>query len=185
VVELLALLIENCGRMVSRDEIIDRIWHGRIVSEAAVSSRIKSARQALDDDGQTQRYIRTIHKKGFRFVGEVERGGTAAEAGRDAGEAAGSRPAATTSPTGIADGGAAAHAARPAVAVLPLINLSPDADQEYLADGITGDLIARLAKHRWMDVVARNTCFGYKGRAVDARRVGAELKVDYVVEGSM
>jgi TolB-like protein len=184
VVELLALLVENCSRMVSRDEIIDRIWHGRIVSEAAVSSRIKSARQALDDDGQTQRYIRTIHKKGFRFLGEVKRSDTA-EARPDAGEAAASPPAAPTSTTGASDRGAAAHAARPAVAVLPLINLSPDPAQEYLADGITGDLIGRLSRHRWLDVVARNTCFGYKGKAVDARRIGAELKVDYVVEGSV
>lgn len=190
VVELLALLIENGERMVSRDEIIEKIWRGRIVSDAAISSRIKSARQALGDDGQAQRYIRTIHKKGFRFVaavqrhagsaggapapvaGEVEQEGEAIPAGEPA--AARERPAP-----------AAGHASRPAVAVLPFDNLSSDPEQEYLADGITADVIARLARHRWIDVVARNTSFGYKGKPVDVREVGAALGVDYVIEGSM
>lgn len=72
VFELLALLIANRERAVSRDEIIERIWNGRIVSEATLSSRIKSARRALGDDGSAQRLIRTIHGRGFRFVGEAE-----------------------------------------------------------------------------------------------------------------
>lgn len=180
VVELLALLIENSERLVSRDEIIARIWRGRVVSEAALSSRIKSARQALGDDGQSQRYIRTVHGKGFRFLAPVQRNDRAPRAGDAAqlphGEAGAGR--AVPSP-------AAAHAARPAVVVLPFANLSPDPEQEYLADGITADLIARLSRHRWIDVVARNTSFGYKGRAVDVREVGTALRVGYVVEGSM
>src|SRR5512139_3313707 len=74
---LLALLVENRDRLVSRDELIEKIWDGRIVSDAAVASRIKSARQALGDDGTAQRYIRTVHKQGFRFVAAVSIAGSA------------------------------------------------------------------------------------------------------------
>ncbi|MCB1906318.1 MAG: winged helix-turn-helix domain-containing protein [Rhodocyclaceae bacterium] len=178
VIELLLLLIENAGRMVSKDEIIDVVWRGRVVSEAAVSSRIKSARQALGDDGQAQRYIRTVHKKGFRFAGEVRRDQADGDIRTDA-EAADPAPL----PAEPAPG--APSAGRPAVAVLPFVNLSSDAEQEYLSDGITSDVIARLCKHRWIDVVARNTSFGFKGRAVDVREVGRILSVAYLVEGSV
>ena len=66
---LLVHLIENRDRVVTRDELIEAIWDGRFVSESAVSTRIKSARKAIDDDGQTQRFIKTVHGRGFRFVG--------------------------------------------------------------------------------------------------------------------
>src|SRR5579883_3319358 len=69
---LLALLVENHDRLVSKDEIIEKVWDGRVVSDAAVASRIKSLRQALGDDGRSQRLIKTIHRRGFRFVGAVE-----------------------------------------------------------------------------------------------------------------
>ena len=69
---LLAFLVENRERLVSKDEIIEKVWDGRVVSDSAVSSRIKSARQALGDDGQAQRYIRTTHRRGFRFVADVK-----------------------------------------------------------------------------------------------------------------
>ncbi len=179
VVELLLFLVENAGRMVSKDEIIDVVWHGRVVSEAAVSSRIKTARQALGDDGQAQRYIRTIHKKGFRFVGEVRReedGEVADDLSSVAAPPPDAPPAAAEHPAG---------AGRPAVAVLPFSNLSSDPEQEYLSDGITSDVIARLCKHRWIDVVARNTSFGFKGKAMDVREIGRMLEVAYVVEGSV
>ena len=69
---LLALLVENSERLVSKDEIIEKVWDGRIVSDAAVASRVKSARQALGDDGKSQQFIRTIHGQGYRFVGTGE-----------------------------------------------------------------------------------------------------------------
>lgn len=85
---LLALLVENHDRLVSKTEIINKVWDGRIVSDAAVASRVKSARQALGDDGQTQRFIRTIHRRGFRFVADVKAcRGAAAVSGADAGDA--------------------------------------------------------------------------------------------------
>ena len=80
VIELLALLVEQRERMVTKEEINDKVWRGRVVSDAALSSRIKMLRQLLDDDGQAQRYIRTIHKRGFRFVGQLRPIDTAAVA---------------------------------------------------------------------------------------------------------
>lgn len=71
VFELIVLLVQNRGRIVTRDELIDRVWSGRIVSEATISSRIKAARQALGDDGSKQELIKTIHGRGFRFVADV------------------------------------------------------------------------------------------------------------------
>jgi TolB-like protein len=182
VIELLVMLVENRERMISKDEINQRVWHGRIVSEAALSSRIKMARQVLDDDGQTQRYIRTVHKKGFRFVGEVS---TDAPGPADSAEAASGETAAAAPYSDERRAAASVRPGRPAVAVLPFANLSSDPEQEYFSDGVTADIIARLSKHRWIDVVARNTSFGFKGKAMDVREIGRLLKVNYVVEGSV
>ncbi|MDN3554842.1 winged helix-turn-helix domain-containing tetratricopeptide repeat protein [Halomonas maura] len=167
VIELLVLLVENRERMVGKDEINEVVWKGRIVSEAALSSRIKMARQLLGDDGRRQIYIRTIHRKGFRFVGTVQFDDPA--------------PAVSASPGAVAPD--ALH--KPAVVVLPLINLSRESDHEYFADGVTSDIIAQLSKHRWLNVVARNTAFGFKGQAPDPLELGRMLAVDYVVEGSI
>jgi adenylate cyclase len=179
VVELLALLVAQGHRMVSKEEINETVWHGRVVSEAALSSRIKLLRQLLGDDGQSQRLIRTIHKKGFRFVGDVRRLDDTPARPPVAPPSAPAPPQAGASING------AAITERPAVAVLPFVNLSGEPGQEYFSDGITTDIIARLSHHRWLVVVARNTSFGYKGRAVDVRQLRSELGVDYVVEGSV
>ncbi|MDI5985776.1 tetratricopeptide repeat protein [Halomonas sp. M4R5S39] len=167
VIELLALLVENCDRMVSKEEINEVVWRGRIVSEAALSSRIKMARQLLGDDGRRQAYIRTIHRKGFRFVGEVHN----------------DDPATVAQPPTQLGTPDALH--KPAVVVLPLTNLSSETEHEYFSDGVSSDIIALLSKHRWLNVVARNTAFGFKGQAPDPRELGRILGVDYVVEGSL
>ena len=205
VIELLALLVENCDRLVTKEEINDKVWRGRVVSEAALSSRIKTARQLLDDDGQSQRFIRTIHKKGFRFVGEVTRDAAQSSkrrAGDQLAEVANNHVAGTDADskqpaarsredaagTAFESVPAAAHAPLamgPAIAVLPFANLSGEPGQEYFSDGVTTDIITRLSKHRWLQVVARSTTFGYKGKAVDVRALSAALGVNYVVEGSV
>lgn len=176
VFSLIAFLVANADRMVSKDEIAEHIWDGRIVSEAALSSRIKSARQALGDDGKAQRLIRTVHGKGFRFAGEVS------------GEAVAVPSAGLPdiSPSENTDQSAGEwQAARPGIAVLPFSNMSGNPEQEYFADGITEDIISALSKHRWLAVVSRNTTFGYKSLNPDVRLVGEELGVAYVVEGSV
>jgi len=185
VIELLKLLLESGGRMVSKDEMIEKIWRGRIVSEAAISSRIKAARQALDDDGQAQRYIRTVHRKGFRFVAAVSRTGVDVgqpPIGQEAGQTV---PQPPTAAPDVNPSPGEGRASRPTVAVLPFGNLSPDPEQEYFSDGVTADVISRLSKHRWINVIARNTTFSFKGRAMDVRELGALLQADYVVEGSV
>lgn len=168
---LLSLLVSNSDRMVSKEEMIERIWNGRVVSDSALSSRIKSLRQALGDDGKSQRLIRTIHGRGFRFVGEV----TLAKSAEGA-AGAGAAGAAVAPDRSVF---------KPAIAVLPFLNMSGDADQEYFSDAITQDIITNLSKHRWLDVTARNTSFGYKGRTVSVLQLKDELGVDYVVEGSV
>ncbi|MBE0616007.1 MAG: winged helix-turn-helix domain-containing protein [Burkholderiales bacterium] len=185
VMELLALLVENSGRMLSKEEINEKIWRGRIVSDAALSSRIKSLRQILGDDGKTQQFVRTVHKKGFRFVAAVEPLDDTAAASVPTGDIAAEVALLTETASTLQAPQTSPLQARPAVAVLPFANLSSDAEQEYFSDGITADIITHLSKHRWLNVTARNTTFGYKGRSVDVRELGRELGVDYVVEGNI
>jgi TolB-like protein len=178
VVELLALLVKNADRLVSKEEIYEAIWAGRYVSEAALSSRIKSARQALGDDGKTQGYIRTVHKKGFRFVAPVHVVADIPVA---------ETPWLEVNQRRSSDQSVSKHADkwRPTIAVLPFSSLSSDVEQEYFSDGITTDIITMLSKHRWLNVVARNTTFGYKGKSINIQALGKEISADYVVEGSV
>lgn len=171
VIELLTLLVENHHRLVGKEEIYQTVWAGKVVSEAALSSRIKTLRQVLGDSGQQQTFIRTVHGKGFRFVAPVKE-----------------VPADIATPTDDMSADVAApprHCTRPSVIVIPFINLSDESQQEYFSDGISADIIMLLGKHRWLNVYARNTSFGYKGRSVDIARLGNDLHVDYAVEGSV
>src|SRR5215813_7274320 len=295
VFDLLVHLVRNRDRIVTKDELVDAIWQGRIISDAALSSRISAARRALGDSGNDQSFIRTLHKRGFRFVGDVEcdssapaadaieTGATLEDPGHETaklvpaaafsfddvgrgsdqeylahGLAAASRPAVTdrvseaaddfaTSP---ADAGAAAaaqtkaaasnrrrvtrnllvavgavalvlltapaawwlllssstpyvkdrgavasevvsaedrlNASTPSIVVLPFANLSGDPKRDYLADGITDSLISDLAHALpGVPIVSRDTAFTYKGRGADAREIGRELEVRYLLEGSV
>jgi TolB-like protein/Tfp pilus assembly protein PilF len=166
---LLALLVTNRERMVPKDEIHERIWSGRVVSEAALSSRIRSVRQAIGDDGNAQRLIRTVHGKGFRFVGDVITPTSREPSGMEHVPTASGRQDKT----------------RPVIAVLPFANLSDDAEQEYFSDAITTDIAANLSKYRWLDLVARNSTRDYKGKPGDLRQLARDLGITYVVEGSV
>jgi len=179
VIELLMFLVENNDRMVSKGEINEKIWHGRIVSESALSSRIKMARHLFGDNGRDQNVIRTIHKKGFRFVAPVKIIDLSNSP---------KGPEQNKSNTDSQNELSQKHDhknTKPAIAVLPFINRSSDTEQEYFSDGITSDIITYLSKHRWLDVTARNSTFGYKGQTVDIKKLGQELLVDYIVEGSV
>ena len=169
VFDLLEFLLLNRDRLVTRDDLIASVWDGRIVSESALATRINAARAAIGDSGDRQRLIKTIPRKGLRFVAEVrEEPATAAPAAgppRDAPEAA--------------------PPERPSVVVLPFANLSGDPEQDYFADGMTEELTTALSRLRWFFVIARGSAFTYKGRAVDVRQVGRELGASYVVEGSV
>jgi TolB-like protein/DNA-binding winged helix-turn-helix (wHTH) protein/tetratricopeptide (TPR) repeat protein len=273
VFDLLVHLIRNRDRIVSKDELIDVIWQGRIVSEATLSSRISAARRALGDSGNDQSFIRTLHKRGFRFVGDVDEdnsaptaiavekasagaveeaanvvptdeppalpGGSSDAAGNHAmlhaARGAGAAPlenrtasngrrgarnlrfaaavivfaslsvsaawwllsSSSQSPAphreqGMALASEAASSAErlkesgPSIVVLPFVNLSGDAQRDYLADGITDSLISDLAHVLpGISIVSRDTAFTYRGRGADARQIGRELEVRYLLEGSV
>ena len=293
VFDLLVHLVRNRDRIVSKDELIDAIWHGRAVSEATLSSRISAARRALGDSGYGQSLIRTLHKRGFRFVGDVDEDSsvpTAVVVEKAAKPVSTDEPPARPDTSSIAavtlrnmgrnpsqeclaDGPAGAAAAPasfagrasaaageraalrgdreadpatsedrtrppgrrrtarnllfaaaviavvpalvaaawwlrpspspsvipndrmvlasidspvPSIAVLPFTNLSGDATQDYVADGITGSVTSDLARALpGISVVSRDAAFAYKGRGTDARQVGRELEVRYLLEGSV
>jgi TolB-like protein len=178
VFDLLLHLIENRARVVSKDDLLEAVWHGRIVSESTITSHINAARNAIGDNGQDQRLIRTIARKGFRFVGDVtERSPAAAPSSM------------VPEPALLKEPHAQAHAQelpdKPSIAALPFLNLSGDPAQDYFIDGVVEDIIAALSRIRWLFVIARNSTFTYKNRAVDVKQVSRELGVRYVLEGSM
>jgi len=174
VLDLLQYLIRNRERLVSKDDLIEHVWHGRIVSESTLTSRITAARQAIGDSGDQQRLIRTIARKGIRFVGEV---------GSDQSSSAGGS---TTSAISFSlDAMEPRLPDKPSIAVLPFINLSGDPEQGYFADGMAEEILTALSHCNSLFVIARNSSFTYKGKAIDVRQVGRDLGVRYVLEGSV
>ena len=170
---LIALLIEHRERLVSREEILEKVWDGRIVSDSALTSRIKSARKALGDDGASQRFIRTVHGKGLRFVAEVR---------------VQRRPLAEVTSNGSVAGAEARDAAvdsRPSIAVLPFRPLGDAGEGRGIADGLPHELIAQLARLRWLFVVARASSFRLRADTVDPCEAGQTLGVRYVLSGTV
>jgi TolB-like protein len=168
VFDLLDYLIRNRERVVSKDDLINAVWNGRSVSDAALTTRLNVARSAIGDSGQEQRFIKTLPRKGFRFVGQV----------REAREVAGPNP-------GDAPDSAPAVPDKPSIAVLPFANMSGDPEQEYFADGMVEEITTALSRFKWLFVIARNSSFTFKGKAVDIREVGRRLGVRYVLEGAV
>jgi TolB-like protein/DNA-binding winged helix-turn-helix (wHTH) protein len=182
VFDLILHLLRNRERVVSQDELLETLWQGRFVSESTFRSRINAARNAIGDSGKRQRFIRTLSRRGLRFVGEVvEEDGAdgAADGAADGGDLAEGRG------RDVLRAAPEANGSRPTVAVLPFSNLSGDAAWEHYADAIAEDIITMLAKHRSLFVVARNSAFVFKNRADDLRRVGRALDAHYIVEGSL
>jgi TolB-like protein len=167
VYELIRLLIENRDRLVTREEIVDQVWKGRFISDAAISSRIRSVRKALGDDGRTQRLIRTLPRLGFRFAGETETSlaasVTSAEPQAPAIESAGERPSIAILPFAVE------HQNSPALA--------------HLADALPQDLISQLSRLRWLFVIARGSSFRFRGEGAEPAKVRAALNVRYVLSG--
>jgi TolB-like protein len=174
VFDLIWYLAGNPGRVIGRDEVIARVWKGRVVSDATVSSCIKAARRALGDDGDTQSYIRTVRGRGYQFVAEVE-----PVVDREAGAG---EPGAARAPTEVAE--PAPPREKPVLAVLPFENLSAGVD-DYFADGLTEDIITNLSRFRELLVVGRSSTFRFKERPFELADVRAMLHAEYVVEGSV
>lgn len=178
VFDLLVYLVLNRDRVVSKDDLIDGVWDGRIVSESTLTSRISAVRKAVGDSGKKQRLIRTFARKGLRFVGEVREAQTSGD----------HVPVKLTLPTRSNETShvpALALPDKPSIVVLPFQNMSGDPEQEYFADGMVEDIITALSRMSWLFVIARNSSFTYKGRGVDLKQVGRELGVRYVLEGSV
>jgi TolB-like protein/Flp pilus assembly protein TadD len=172
VFDLLEHLIRHRDRIVSKDDLIASVWQGRIVSESAISTQINAARCAIADSGDKQRLIKTIPRKGIRFVGDVREERKPADSAR-------------TAPSPERARSLLMPPDRPSIAVLPFANISGDPEQEYFADGMAEEIITALSCCKWLFVIARNSSFIYKGKSVDVREVGHDLGVRYVLEGSV
>jgi TolB-like protein/DNA-binding winged helix-turn-helix (wHTH) protein/Tfp pilus assembly protein PilF len=177
VLSLLILLAENSARMVGKDEVIEKIWDGRIVSESAVAARIKAARKAIGDDGKSQRLIRTIHGKGFRFVGNLTDAGAALRPILHPPGIASADPVSTSRFTNR-DG-------RPSIAVLPFELVGEAGPLGIIADALPADIIMDLSRLHWLFVIARGSSFRFRGNEADPRVVGRALAVRYCLTGTI
>jgi len=168
-VALLRVLVERSGDVVSKDTLIEAAWPGLAVEESNLTVQMAALRRTLGEEPDGERWIETLPRRGYRYVGPV----ATMEDGHGAAAA-------------IAHGmPALALPDRPSIAVLPFANLSGDPEQEYFADGVVEDIITGLARIRWLFVIARNSSFAYKGQTLDVKRVGRELGVRYLLEGSV
>jgi TolB-like protein len=168
---LLLLLVENSDRLVAKDEIVEKVWDGRVISDAALSSRVKSLRAALGDDGRAQKFVRTIHGQGFRFVAPVRR---------------------KARPAGASNAGVSAEPAfspskieKPSIAVLPLRLVGVASGYTSIADALPDELISELARLRWLFVIARGTAFRFRPPEQNVTEIGAALGVGYCLTGAI
>ncbi len=158
---LLVFLIENTDRVVTKDEIFDAVWQGRIVGDGTLNARINAIRTAVGDDGSRQMIIKTLPRQGFRFVAALEYGATSTPVSESHFETFKS------------------------VGILPFTDIGNDPEQAYFADGLTEDLITDLSKVQDLFVIARNTAFSYKGSSKSTVEIGREMGVAHVLEGSV
>jgi TolB-like protein/Tfp pilus assembly protein PilF len=172
VFDLLDYLIRHRERVVSKDDLVNAVWNGRIVSDAALTTRLNAARAAIGDNGDKQRLIKTMPRRGFRFVGTVQ------EAKTCTGQPVGSA-------THSGDTTPRPSSPRLSIVVLPFANLSSDPEQDYFVDGVTESLTTDLSRISGLFVIGRHTAFIYNGKAVDLTQIGRELNVRYVLEGSV
>src|SRR5215470_635039 len=164
-IDILCVLASAKGNLVTKDEIMERVWPGLVVAESNIQVHVSALRRALDEGKEGLGHVVTVPGRGYRFVEQplpvpAEDSKTAPQPGLP-----------------IPD--------RPSIAVLPFANLSGDPEQEYFADGIVEEIITALSRIRWLFVIARNSTFTYKGKAIDLKRIGRELGVRYVLEGSV
>jgi len=169
-VALLGVLVERAGTPVAKDALIEAAWPRMAVEESNLTVQIAALRRVFAQEPGGERWIETLPRRGYRFVGPVE----AAETKPDLPEEATSE-AAPALP--LPD--------KPSIAVLPFDNLSGDPEQEYFADGLAEDIITGLSRFHWFFVIARNSSFSYKGTSPDVRQVARELGIQYVLEGSV
>ena len=171
VFDLLDYLIRNRERVVSKDDLVNAIWRGRSVSDAALATRLNAARSAIGDTGEERRLIKTLPRKGFRFIGTVR------EVNQASGASSGRGVELTEAALALPD--------KPSIALLPFENMSGDLLQDYFSDGVVEEIITSLSRKKGLFVIARSSSFSYKGKQYDVRQVASELGVRYVLEGSL
>jgi len=163
--EILRMMLERPGDVVTRDELRRRLWpDGTFVDfEHSLNAAVKRLRAALGDDADHPRFVETLPRRGYRFIGHAAASGAPAESA----------------------GGGALPKVR--LAVLPLTDLSEDPSQEYFTEGLTSELIAQLGQRcrGRIGVVARWSCMVFKGTTERAREIGRVLGADYLLEGSV
>lgn len=164
-VRMLAYLLENRDRMISRQEMIENVWQGRIVSDWALSAAIKSLRKILQDTTTPRRIIETVHGKGFRFLPDVQVRGRQMQ-----------EPIRVPSDSGNTES---------TLAIIPFADLSSTQDRQYFADGISEDLITDLANTKNLKVSSRNASFRFRNHGLESRALGENLGVRYILEGSL
>ena len=169
VFDLLVYLVKNRNRVVTRDELLENLWKGKVVSDSALGASLKDARKAVGDNGSRQQIIRTIHGRGYRFIAAVSES-TANDYVFD-------NRSELNELLSLPD--------KPSVAVLPFTNMSGDPEQEYFADGMTDEIITGLSRVPGLFVIANNSTMTYKGRAVDVKDVAREQGVRHVLEGGI
>lgn len=191
---VLGMLAEHAEKLVTKQELFERVWEGLAVGDDALTSCIQELRHVLGDNARAPRYIETRHRRGYRLIEPVTVIGEGAQLpGTPVARRSGSSVVEGIAEAGALDavlapdrhGGSLALPGRPSIAVLPFVNMSGDPDQEHFADGITEDLITGLSRIRWLFVIARNSSSRYKDKCPDIRQVGRELGVRYVLEGSV
>jgi TolB-like protein len=168
-IDLLGLLVERKGELVSKDAIMAAVWQGRVVEEANLNVQISKLRDVLDQNRENaSSCIRTIPGRGYCFVAPVEHSEVDARSAIPARHQGGGLPR-----------------PRLSIVVLPFANLSEDREQQYFGDGITDDLTTDLSRIEGMFVISRNTAFTYRNKPVETKQIGRELGVRYVLEGSV
>ena len=167
VFDLIIYLIDNRHRVVARDELLDQLWNGRIVSDSAINARIKLARRALGDTGKLQKFIKTIHRRGYQFIAE----------GLSAPQAISEANAGITSPSASTD--------KPSIVVLPIDAPDDDEDGASIANGLTEIIIANLSCYRELLVIDPESAFAYHALENDSASFAERLAVEYVVKGNI
>ncbi|MGH7033404.1 MAG: winged helix-turn-helix domain-containing protein [Stellaceae bacterium] len=165
-VALLRTLLERAGAPVSKDALIEAAWPGLAIEDSNLTVQIAALRRVLQEKAGDADWIETLPRRGYRYIGPP---GRTAHSPTDVN--------AQTSPS-------LALPDKPSVAVLPFANLSGDPQQDYFIEGMVEDIIAGLSRIKWLFVVARDSSFAFKGTAVDSKRVGRELGVRYLLQGS-
>ncbi len=177
VFDLLVFLLQTDGRIVSRDEIVEHVWKGRFVSDATISSAVKSARQVLGDSGAEQRFIRTVRGRGFQFVAPVE---TVGGDVRLSAEPKRAEPAVPERPATPESSGS-----QPSIAVLPIRLLTQSERYGSLGDAISHEVIVELARLHWLHVINRGSSFAFRTCDPDLQLISQVLGVRYILSGTL